>query len=135
MVHPSVPAILVTPICPHSLSFRPILVPDSATLRLQVAEEARNSAWLSIDGRKSIELKPLDEFVVRFSSYPVPAVMPRRNENGDSDGWLASLRTALNWNVIQTQKPLNISAAKAPLMEGASSSSPVASVCESKNAS
>jgi len=108
MVHPSVPAILVTPICPHSLSFRPILVPDSATLRVQVAPDARNSAWLSIDGRKSLELKQGDEFVVRFSSYPVPAVMARRMGQGDTDGWLSSLRTALNWNVTQAQKPLGV---------------------------
>jgi NAD+ kinase len=116
MVHPSVPAILVTPICPHSLSFRPILVPDSATLRVQVAPDARNSAWLSIDGRKSIELRKEDEFIVRFSSYPVPAVMARRTNQGDSDGWLSSLRSALNWNVIQIQKPLNIP--KLPVVNG-----------------
>ena len=110
MVHPSVPSILVTPICPHSLSFRPILVPDSATLRIQVAPDARNSAWISIDGRKSIELKQNDEFVVRFSSYPVPAMMARRTSQGDSDGWLTSLRTALHWNTTQAaQKPLNTS--------------------------
>jgi len=127
MVHPSVPAILVTPICPHSLSFRPILVPDSATLRVQVAPDARNSAWLSIDGRRSIELKQEDEFIVRFSSYPVPAVMARRTANGDTDGWLSSLKTALHWNVIQVQKPLTIkppfpgetnSSAAAPGAEG-----------------
>lgn len=32
MIHPSVPAIMVTPICPHSLSFRPIVVPAGVEL-------------------------------------------------------------------------------------------------------
>jgi NAD kinase len=36
MVHPQVPAILVTPICPHSLSFRPLLFPDAAELKIHV---------------------------------------------------------------------------------------------------
>lgn len=34
MVHPSVPAIMVTPICPHSLSFRPIVVPAGVDLKV-----------------------------------------------------------------------------------------------------
>ena len=39
MIHPSVPAIMVTPICPHSLSFRPIVVP--AGVELKVRREAQ----------------------------------------------------------------------------------------------
>ena len=38
MVHPSVPAMLLTPICPHSLSFRPLLFHDSATLKVAVPQ-------------------------------------------------------------------------------------------------
>jgi NAD kinase len=41
MVHPNIPAILLTPICPHSLSFRPILLPDYAELDLRIPEDAR----------------------------------------------------------------------------------------------
>lgn len=40
-VHPCVPAILFTPICPHSLSFRPIVFPDTVVLRLTMPQEAR----------------------------------------------------------------------------------------------
>lgn len=36
MIHPSVPAILVTPICPHSLSFRPIVVPAGVELKVSL---------------------------------------------------------------------------------------------------
>lgn len=36
MIHPSVPAIMVTPICPHSLSFRPIVVPAGVELKVGV---------------------------------------------------------------------------------------------------
>ncbi|KAI1285330.1 NAD kinase [Halotydeus destructor] len=57
MIHPSVPAIMVTPVCPHSLSFRPIVVPAGVDLKICVAEGARNSAWASFDGRNRQELK------------------------------------------------------------------------------
>lgn len=39
MVHPSVPAIMVTPICPHSLSFRPIVVPAGIELKASYSHQ------------------------------------------------------------------------------------------------
>lgn len=51
IVYPSVPAILVTPICPHTLSFRPMLLPDSARLVCTVPEECRSNGWVSFDGK------------------------------------------------------------------------------------
>lgn len=41
MIHPSVPAIMVTPICPHSLSFRPIVVPAGVELKVRKADSRR----------------------------------------------------------------------------------------------
>ena len=38
MIHPSVPAIMITPICPHSLSFRPIVVPAGVELKVSYAK-------------------------------------------------------------------------------------------------
>eukprot|EP00854_Cymbomonas_tetramitiformis_P019930 gene19930-23846_t len=58
MVHPSVPAILVTPICPHSLSFRPVILPDdNAEVELRMPEDARYSAWVSFNGKNKCELQ------------------------------------------------------------------------------
>ena len=39
MVHPSVAAILVTPVCPHSLSFRPIILPAGVELKVILIQE------------------------------------------------------------------------------------------------
>ena len=36
MIHPNVPCILLTPICPHSLSFRPVIVPSSVEIKVTV---------------------------------------------------------------------------------------------------
>ena len=49
--HPDNPIILVTAISPHTLSFRPIILPDTIVLRLGVPYDARASAWASFDGR------------------------------------------------------------------------------------
>ena len=44
MIHPSVPAIMVTPICPHSLSFRPIVVPAGVELKVNEKRHTKTSA-------------------------------------------------------------------------------------------
>lgn len=51
MVHPNVPAILLTPVCPHSLNFRPIVLPDYIELELRVPRNARSGAWVCFDGK------------------------------------------------------------------------------------
>jgi len=60
MVHPNVPAIVICPICPHSLSFRPIVVPGGIELVVKVSEDSRLNAWLSVDGRSRLELQSQD---------------------------------------------------------------------------
>lgn len=57
LVHPEIPSILITPLCPHTLSFRPMLLPDSMELRICVPFNSRSTAWASFDGRGRIELK------------------------------------------------------------------------------
>lgn len=57
LVHPEIPSILITPICPHTLSFRPMLLPDSMELRVCVPFNSRSTAWASFDGRGRVELK------------------------------------------------------------------------------
>ena len=71
MIHPAIPAMCVTPICPHSLSFRPIVIADSSSLILKVPSSARTSAWISFDGQKRLELNQGDSLVCRISEFPV----------------------------------------------------------------
>lgn len=102
MVHPSVPAILFTPICPHSLSFRPIVFPDAAKLRIDVAEGARSHAWASFDGKFRQQLHRGDGLVVQMSLYPVPTV----NKTDHTGDWFQSLDRAFNFNGRAIQKQL-----------------------------
>lgn len=74
IVYPSVPAILLTPVCAHSLSFRPILLPDSAVLMCEVPEECRSTGWVSFDGKHRQELHRGERLRVRMSPYPMPTV-------------------------------------------------------------
>lgn len=74
LVHPEIPALLITPICPHTLSFRPMLLPDSMELRICVPFNSRSTAWASFDGRGRVELKRTSIhrlFVLEFTLYSV----------------------------------------------------------------
>lgn len=103
MVHPSVAAILVTPVCPHSLSFRPIILPAGVELKIVVSQDARSSAWTSFDGRNRQELDIGDSIHITTSTYPVPCV---NSENQITD-WFKSLAECLHWNVRQRQRQLS----------------------------
>lgn len=102
MVHPSVSSILITPICPHSLSFRPISVPAGVELKVMLSPEARNSAWVSFDGRNRHELSHGDVLRVTTSVHPVPSI----SKNDQLHDWFESLADCLHWNVRQPQKSL-----------------------------
>lgn len=104
MVHPSVAGILVTPVCPHSLSFRPIILPAGVELKIVVSPESRSSAWTSFDGRQRQELHVGDSIQITTSIYPVPCV----NSENQINDWFVSLAECLHWNVRQRQRHLSI---------------------------
>jgi NAD+ kinase len=93
LIHPSIPAILLTPICPHTLSFRPMVLSDALALRIAVPLKSRSSAYCSFDGKGRIELKQGDYVTLEASQYPFPTVMAGNNE------WVESVQRALRWNV------------------------------------
>lgn len=103
MVHPEVPAILFTPICPHSLNFRPIVLPDYAELRLVVGEDARAGAWVSFDGKYRQELHPGDVLRVRMSPNPVATI----NRIDQTSDWMHSLDRCFGWSNRVTQKSMD----------------------------
>lgn len=100
MVHPCVPAILFTPICPHSLSFRPIVFPDTVVLRLRMPDEARAEARVSFDGKLSQPLRRGDTLVIKTSNFPVPTIC----KNDSTADWFASLDQALGFNTRMVQR-------------------------------
>uniref|UniRef100_A0A8C6LCM7 NAD(+) kinase n=1 Tax=Nothobranchius furzeri TaxID=105023 RepID=A0A8C6LCM7_NOTFU len=102
MIHPNVPAIMITPICPHSLSFRPIVVPAGVELKIKLSREARNTAWVSFDGRKRQEICHGDSITITTSCFPVPSICFRDPVND----WFESLAQCLHWNVRKKQNYL-----------------------------
>jgi len=100
--HPAVPAILVTPICPHVLSFRSMVFPDHVVLRCYVPDDARADASVAFDGKHRRELHRGDSVQIQMSPYPVPTI----NRVDHSSDWLTSLKRNFNFNTRARQMPL-----------------------------
>ncbi|KAK6459620.1 NAD kinase associated with ferric reductase [Scheffersomyces xylosifermentans] len=101
LVHPGVSAISVTPICPHTLSFRPILLPDGMFLKVKVPETSRSTAWASFDGKVRTELNKGDYVTIQASPFPFPTVISSKTE------YIDSVSRNLNWNAREQQKPFS----------------------------
>ncbi|KAF8756392.1 ATP-NAD kinase [Rhizoctonia solani] len=127
IVHPSVEALVMTPICPRSLSFRPLVLPASSEIRLMV--RFRNSViatWWSSLPLRSIKrrehmrsfggwqsvmnLFPGESVRISISRYPIPCISrsspasaPDGDEDGipsnaDQDNWVRDINNLLLFN-------------------------------------
>ncbi|KAF5631281.1 serine threonine kinase [Fusarium sp. NRRL 52700] len=101
LCHPENPVMLVTSICAHTLSFRPIILPDTIVLRVGVPYSARTASWASFDGRERVELKPGDYVTISASRFPFASVQA---EGRRSEDWVNSISGKLGWNTRQKQK-------------------------------
>ncbi len=93
IVHPSMSAIVLTPICPHMLSNRPVVVPGESMVDL-VFKRADEELMLTVDGQSGIGLMLDDRITLRRSHTTFNLVRPA-NRN-----YFEVLRTKLKWGTI-----------------------------------
>ncbi|KIK81544.1 hypothetical protein PAXRUDRAFT_832776 [Paxillus rubicundulus Ve08.2h10] len=118
IVHPSLSAVILVPICPRSLSFRPLVFPSSSSVTLQISDRSRAAAGVSMDGRVSHVLNPGDSVTVQASPYPVPCIN-RSSISGDGEGrqgegvgpgkeddWVRDINNLLQYNATFRSKAL-----------------------------
>lgn len=77
IIFPSVAALCITPICPHTLTNRPVIVPDSSVIQI-INSAADNDAYLTIDGQVGEPLLRDDRIICRASPYSLSLVRPPR---------------------------------------------------------
>lgn len=97
IVQSNVPAISLTPLSPHSLSFRPLILPENCVIRLKKPNDGRSSAWVSADGATRFELKEGESVTVRASNHAVAFVTDPVDNL--TEMWAKRLTKLLNWNI------------------------------------
>jgi NAD+ kinase len=89
VVMPTVNAFVITPVAPHSLTHRPLVVPDSAVVEILLRSD-EEVAYLSLDGQPGLDLKDGDRVRCRRSGHKVSLFRT------DTD-FFQVLRTKLKW--------------------------------------
>ena len=90
IVYPSMNAVVITPICPFTLSNRPIVVPDEASIELKLENE-NEGVVLTLDGQTGYPMKAGDRVVIRKSRTTFNLVQPSNRNYFDV------LRDKLQW--------------------------------------
>ena len=91
IIHPSVPGILITPICPFTLTNRPLMVPDAVTIKIQLAEST-SDMMLTCDGQVGLKIDQGDTIVISKSATPVQMItLPDQN-------YFDVLKAKLRWS-------------------------------------
>lgn len=90
IIYPSMSAIVITPICPHTLSNRPLVVPDTALVELELKNSVEDVA-LTVDGQVGFTLRAGDRVLINKSRAHFSLVLsPNRN-------YFDVLRNKLRW--------------------------------------
>ncbi len=76
IITPEVNGMVVTPICPHSLNFRPVVIPDSAKIRVKSLSE-NSEVFITIDGQKVIPMAGGHYFETRIYDKKLKMVMSK----------------------------------------------------------
>lgn len=74
IVQSNTACICITPLAPHSLSFRPLILPACAEITLKKPEDGRSGAWVSLDGATRFKMKEGESIIVNGSVYPLKMV-------------------------------------------------------------
>ena len=93
IVMPTFGSIVVTPICPHTLTLRPIVFPDDQVLEISFPDEEGDDMALAIDGQVNEYLKSSAEVLVQKASFDINMV------NFTDSNYFNTLRTKLGWGV------------------------------------
>lgn len=125
IVHPLVKSMSITPICPRSLSFRPLILPLNSKIVLRLSKKNRGRALeVSVDGKRSADISIGREIRVEgeqivpaprggwMGGVPcvirVPPSGDAERANEDDDGWVGGLNSLLKFNYPFGETPSGV---------------------------
>jgi NAD+ kinase len=91
IVQPNVDAIVLTPIAPHTLTNRPIVIPSSSTVRVTPMLGERDEVFVTFDGQAGFELRAGDQISVCRAQQPIRLIRPATRS------YFEVLHEKLNW--------------------------------------
>jgi NAD+ kinase len=95
ILHPALPAVVITPICPHTLSQRPLVVPAETVIGLRILDPQKRpgGVYLTLDGQEGLPIGPQCTVEVRSGASPVTLLRPPEADH------FRNLAEKLNWGI------------------------------------
>ena len=91
VIHPQVQGIVITPICPFTLTNRCMILPDTARIKIRLVEKTTD-IFITFDGQKVIEINDKDTILISKSPHPVKIIsFPDQN-------YFDVLKAKLRWS-------------------------------------
>lgn len=90
IMHPTVESFVITPICPHTLNDRPLVVPDSSSIEIKLNHETE-SVFLTLDGQRGIPLRATDRVRISRAEDKLQLIQPPKKS------YFEILRSKLKW--------------------------------------
>ena len=91
ILHPSLSAVVLVPICPHTLSHRPIVVQGDSRIEILLCAHNQASAQVAFDGQASIDLEPQDRILIQRKPRELRLIHPQGYD------YFHILRAKLRW--------------------------------------
>lgn len=91
IVSPKVSALIITPICPHSLTMRPLVVPDNVSVQVTLTSDI--NAYITVDGQKVLPMHSGDSFESKIHDQTLQMVESSRLN------YFKLLNEKLNWGL------------------------------------
>jgi NAD+ kinase len=91
ILYPTMETFVLTPICPFTLTNRPILIPDAATIRITMGKESEETVSLTFDGQVGFDLHYGDNVIIHKSEEKIKLLRP------PDHSYFKILRTKLMW--------------------------------------
>ena len=99
IINPSTNSLVITPVCPHTLTHRPLIIPNTSVIQIK-AYNTQYKIKVTLDGQKSCALKPSEKVVIQKSDIPV-LLIPHPSRS--------------YYNVLRTKLHLGLRGLKSPL--------------------
>ena len=98
ILHPNLGAIVLVPICPHTLSNRPIVVDANSQVEICLATQNRYTALASIDGQINMDFMPGDTLAIKKGKKALQLIQPKHYD------YFEVLREKLRWSTPPNSK-------------------------------
>jgi len=93
LLHANLDAIVLVPICPHTLTNRPLVVNADSNVEIVIGEGRQSTAQVTFDGQTAFDVKPGDKICIQRKEKTVRLIHP------DNYDYYEILRAKLSWNV------------------------------------